>query len=358
MIDRRALIALTSTLPLAGRPFRLDLPDPRVDPLDTVGVQVLGISPDGTKLVCQREPDQLCFLDSRTGEVLIETEPLMEVAVLDQLTISWSPDGSHLAFSLRVGGSLQNSDIFIVNSSTGEINNLTAEGFETVVDSYRIDAEVYVDVYPVWADNDTVIFGRYQLPSRVDDDASASLMTLDVSSGDIDVWAEFEEEEIMYVAGEVRYLNDDRVVFLGVGLGQLREVVIAGDDGSIEFVDVGEVRYPALLATGGTHCLVSDVETYDTWLVPYDATEPMELLEDVLKIPSGTSLSAIPAFGPEPGTMVYAIRGNANQVYLWDGSRSQLLAELVGEASGLTCHWAADTVLISGTENSWVIPVK
>lgn len=87
MIDRRSLIALGTVLPVAGRSLRLDLPDALVHPLNTGGVRIISISPDGKTLVGIDNSDHLYFFKAGSNEFPVETNALPEVGVINPYSV-------------------------------------------------------------------------------------------------------------------------------------------------------------------------------------------------------------------------------------------------------------------------------
>lgn len=355
MIDRRALIALATTLPLTGKQFRQNTHGQNATSLDTNGVRVLGISPDGSTLVGQRESEQVCLLDSASGEMIFETEPTPELAWLDPQSFSWSPDGSHLAFSLDSDGFVQDSDIYVLNTSGGELLNATSEGFESVVDRARIDAEVHMDVYPVWLDNGTLLFFRRSNPQRPDD-ITVQLMHMTWPDVEIEPRVDLLDSGVTYLTGPARLLSDGRVV-MGVMIEienrGFPRIVVVEPDQNVSFMDTGELEFPNLVDANDTQCFVMDRARF--WLVPHDNASQVEPVHEKFGLDEADSIRSFPAFGPVPDSMVVVV-GDDFSVTLWEGGEVRKLATLPGNRYDFfRCCWVENVILVFTGSHAWII---
>lgn len=360
MLDRRTFIALSAALPLVGKGSRLDIPDPRIHEQNTGGAEIIGISPDGSTLVGKSESDQLCFFSVATGDLLVETDPYTEVAIMDPLSVAWSPDGSRIAFSLQAWRLLRDSDIFVVDVRTGAITNVTPEGHEQEAMSLLEVPDVSIDVSPVWLNNDTLLFARHQ---GIEDSATLDLMTLTLSDGQVATFVELAPANLRYITSRIWQNSDGSMIFGadGTGTNGLRYgVMTMSPDRELSNVDLGEIGHPQLIDVSETHILVSDAATFDYWYIPLDPAEPREKLWNRFEIPGDMSLLSTPALGPDPDTLVVVLKTSNDQsvVYLFEGAQSRQVAELRGEAGGLTCQWVGDTILVTGRDASWIVELE
>lgn len=67
--------------------------------VDVPGV-VLALSPDGTMAAGRVDREILAVWDVATFETIAHSEPLPDLGLLDQTSLTWSPDGTALAWSL------------------------------------------------------------------------------------------------------------------------------------------------------------------------------------------------------------------------------------------------------------------
>lgn len=352
MLTRRNLLALSAAAPFAHLPQRLDLPDPRVDALNTGDAQVLGISPDGATLICKVGKDRLCFIDAATRMVRIDTEPLERLLHLDPESISWSADSKQVAFSLQSWRFAVDSNIFVAHAETGEIDDLTKVEAEPE-DSRLMGAEGFsIDLYPTWIDEDTILFARHaNYPETY---WPVNLATASVSTGEISTWAELDSTEVQYISSPVTHLSDDRVICFVDYADRRRAIALIDREGEITEVNTDVVTAPMLLDANDTHCLVADQRAPGQYLIPYDASEETVSVHDLFGLAAGDPLRSYTAFGPEPGNLV-TVAHEHRALLVREDDKIRLAAELRGEGQPQYCHWVGNQVLVTGKAHSWII---
>lgn len=358
VIDRRSFLALGMAAPLTVPSLRLNLPDPRIDPLNTGGVLVLGISPDASLLVGTRERETLCILDATTREIVAESNPFPELRLLDEASMRWKPDGVHIAFSLMPWAQLRDSDIFTMNAETGDITNLTPEETTEEANSLLETSQANVDTNPLWLDNETLIFTRH--PFAENTEATVELMKLNLGSGRIEPWVDLAPANVMYALSPLWLRSDGSVVF-GIesrpNRTPVRGAIIVDADGSYRNVDVNGLGHISVIDVSDTHLVAHEPETFNYWYVPLDSDAEPEKLWERFALPGTFSMRSEVKLGPEPDTVMLVAENENDQLFLLqlDDSGTTEIAELYPEVQPTTVHWAGDSILVSGREDSWLI---
>lgn len=359
MFDRRSLIALGMSLPVAGTSLRLDVSDPRLDPINNQGVAVSGISPDSTMLVGTADRDRLVFLDISSHAVISTTEPMDAVALIDELSVAWSPDGSKFAFSLMAWRQAIDSDIFVVDVASGEVTNLTPEDSNIVAGSLLDDIDPRIDTCPVWLDDDTVLFARHtDLPEDV---PGCELATVSVSSGSTETFLDLAAHNILWLDSKIWQLSGGELV-LGVSYrdGDKRQgAIMISPDGEVTETELGIPSGIIIESVNDTHMIVSDVREYAWWYISLDNSEEPILLWEKFSKPEGLAQRSIPILGPEPDTMFVVLKTteDVDSAHLFENGAHEQLAQITGEGQSLTPHWASKLILVSGNPDSWLVPL-
>lgn len=357
MIDRRAFVALTASIPFASPLPRLDLPDPRHSALNTEGVRLLGISPDASVLVGTRNREQISFLDAETRFPISESEALPEVALIDESSVAWSPDGSKFAFSLNAWVVMRDSDIFVVDVFSGEVSNVTPEGHDREADSLLDMTDVQVDMYPVWLDDTTLLFARHENFPPDSGDMQTRLVSLNLETGEVQPCADLTAAGIRYVAGPMIQPADEWIIFTGDDAENEFHLFSAAPDGTIATIDTGELRTFRLVDANETHAVVIDPASFETWYVSLHTDEAMVPLWEHFELPESTAPMSNPVLGPEPHDLAVILRtqGENPSLYRFSDRESKELAQLVGDADAPVCHWAEDQILVTSRKDSWLV---
>lgn len=360
MLDRRSLIALGMSVPVAGRSHRLDLSDARVHPLDTGGVRVVGISPDASLLVGIRDQETICVLDATTREVVAESEATLAAPLLDSSSLSWSPDGSKIAFSTRSWSQYRDSDIFVIDIVSDEMRNLTPEEHEEDLHDLIEVPEANVDTNPLWLDDDKLVFARQRFAK--DEDIAVSLSTVSVSNAETDTWLDLTSAGIRTLNSPVWKISDGSLVF---GVDTVVEnalqynVMIVTPDKTHRFLDLDGLRRLQLLDVSDTHIYANEVEMFEFWYIPLDSMTPPEKIWETFTLPEKVNMRSWAALGRDSETIVVAVENEKNQVLVLqlDGSGITELAELYEADGSLTLHWVDGVILVTSQTDSWLVPL-
>ncbi|MGH2531505.1 MAG: hypothetical protein ACRDJW_04270 [Thermomicrobiales bacterium] len=166
-----AVVAVVAVLPAAvqeatppaaatAEQQQVEIPDARI----------LALSPDG-QLLAARTPaegraEHLCVYEVATlaGRACANLDQ-QRTALADE-SVVWSPDSTKLAFSEEAFRYLVDGDLWLMDAASGELTNLTDDGFEGGLPFFGDDDEqpetpIYVDVLPAWApDSQSITFSR------------------------------------------------------------------------------------------------------------------------------------------------------------------------------------------------------
>jgi Tol biopolymer transport system component len=136
------------------------------------------LSPDGTQLAGMDDDGHLCVW---VTETLVST-CVDEKLPIREATITWSPDGTAVAFALDAIRLVYESDIYVYELATGELVNLTDDGVEgDLLDS--LDSDPPADDVPVWSpDSREIAFARSFMGG--DADGSTTIMRIDRTGGE------------------------------------------------------------------------------------------------------------------------------------------------------------------------------
>jgi Tol biopolymer transport system component len=167
-----------------------------VDQLTVVSVTELDLLADTTNIYYYLTPDgeRLAHL-SRDGIGMYTTAgqqlSLIRIVkrigrIVDFEAMRWSPDSRHIVVTENFWQSLAEPDIYVIDTTTGEISNLT----DDQVDSLPIDEpdvswdDIYIDVIPHWVDGgECILFVRY---TRTGEDYNPpALMTIRPDGSDL-----------------------------------------------------------------------------------------------------------------------------------------------------------------------------
>jgi hypothetical protein len=135
---------------------------------------ILGISPDGKRLLALSD-DGLCSYDVET---LDRQACATFRAPIDRRNLSWSPDGTRIAFTEDSLIRLQESDIWVMDVRDGSLKNLTDDSAEGNILSQEPGTPV--DIAPSWSpDGKRLVFSRSYYPS----DARSTVLCSIASDG-------------------------------------------------------------------------------------------------------------------------------------------------------------------------------
>lgn len=227
--------------------------------VDVPGI-VLALSPDGTMAAGTIDREVLCVWDVATFETVARSEPLPELGVLDQTSLTWSPDGTTLAWSLDAPRQMRDSDIYLFDIATATITNLTDdepvdEDAASIMDALSTPGLVLdVDMFPSWsADGSHLFFTRS--PMGQDSPRETRLMQISRADGDATEVALLSGEEVFLVSGPMFPLDDGGVLYATWPPdidGPDHGVFLAAPDGEVTGVSSGALARstPAMVLLG------------------------------------------------------------------------------------------------------------
>ncbi len=154
--------------PQATKPIdvsSLEVIDRRIIKME--GKELLGLSPDGQWLAVYDESG-LCIYDVNTLAEKVcarKREPITSLSP----TIAWAPDSNYLAMTEDFTRLLVDGDIWVMAVDTGELQNLTDDGFDgdllkATFDGSRIPS---ADYCPTWSyDAKSIVFYRFEKDAK------------------------------------------------------------------------------------------------------------------------------------------------------------------------------------------------
>lgn len=175
----------------------------------------LTLSPDGTRIASVVEREMIAVWDATTFELITQSDPLQEIAILDDVSLTWSPQSDALAWSLNAARLLRDSDIYIFDVTSATITNLTPEDGEaedapSLLDSTGI--EFGVDMFPSWsATGDEILFARS--PFGNDAPRETHIMRISRDGGEATEIARLSRENVFLVSGPMTVFEDGSVLY-------------------------------------------------------------------------------------------------------------------------------------------------
>jgi dipeptidyl aminopeptidase/acylaminoacyl peptidase len=136
--------------------------------IELPGVRILSMSPDGASIAGVRPAvgyarGELCTFELVTLAERACTSVADLGSTLRLEDVTWSPDGSHLAFTANAFQTFKDGDLWLMDAATGEVTNLDDDGFQGSLPfgDDATDALVTVDVSPAFTpDGRSVSFSR------------------------------------------------------------------------------------------------------------------------------------------------------------------------------------------------------
>lgn len=149
--------------------------------------RLLELSPDGTMVAGINDDDLLCTFAVPSGDEIACTDVVDKDISVDFESIAWAPDSSTFTFSEPAFAYFIDSDIWRFDAQSGELTNLTDDGYAGKVPLFGedlTDKTVYLDVSPAWSpDGKTIAFSRSVIEPGSENQPS-ELWMLDVATGD------------------------------------------------------------------------------------------------------------------------------------------------------------------------------
>lgn len=125
------------------------------------GGAVLAPSPNGMRLAAANEA-ALCM-----HELATEAEPICvdlgaALVSLDGFRVAWSPDSTRLALTEDTLRYQQDSDLWLMDAASGELQNLTDDGLTgAIAQVWDEESDLLFDMAPAWSpDGQALIFSR------------------------------------------------------------------------------------------------------------------------------------------------------------------------------------------------------
>lgn len=138
---------------------RVELPDVRIVSMSPDGRSIAGVRP----AMDERAGSELCTFDVETLDQRACASLAGLGSPLRLEDVTWSPDGSKLAFTAHAFRTLMDGDLWLMDATTGQVSNLDDDGFEGEIPFLgdTTDGVVTVDVSPAFTpDGDSVTFSR------------------------------------------------------------------------------------------------------------------------------------------------------------------------------------------------------
>ena len=161
--------------------------------IDTGNRRVLSVAPDGSRAVVQGDGDQLCVIPLDNS---VEEHCTDQIHGIDRDHIAWSPDAKTVALTENSARFLVDSDIWTIGTETGDVRNLTDDGYDggLPLGSNRKGApdDLPVDVSPIFTtDGAAVVFAR---TGWFDSNRGTDLYRVSLAGGDAEKIAEFGDQ--------------------------------------------------------------------------------------------------------------------------------------------------------------------
>lgn len=185
---------------------------PAVGDLGVIDVQELDLpfgdaflSPNGERIATYAETELCVYAATGEQERCVDQE-----LRLDANSIRWNADGTRLVFTENFFVYFDEPDVWTLDAESGDLTNLTddgveASGLDVVTGGDETAADI--DLVPVWVDDETVRFLRWQ---RSEDESSVDVMEVSADGG--------EPENVGSLATQtapidIAYTADDRAAY-------------------------------------------------------------------------------------------------------------------------------------------------
>lgn len=253
------------------------------------------LAPDGRQFV-HSAVNSLCLYEATTEVRCVDLEAY-EVR-LDPETIRWSLDSRYIAFTEDFFRFLHDPDIWLWDTTTDTLNNLTDDGERRISLAESDDFEGDIDLLPTWlpdgSPTGTLTFLRY--PNRTDRDtvAQPEIYTISLDGNDLtqvgtlsveDNWAVYSMSafgnQLMYIYAAAKIDNPNNGIWLSDSDGSSSEQIVAAG-GEIYLHAAGAypsgtilVNNPASLRIGDfspetSAMQLADIETGKVFLIDSD----------------------------------------------------------------------------------------
>ena len=182
-------VALASLALIAGAPPTTPADDSTTQHVAIEGTRILALSPDGQSLVGHTS-SALCTYEVATLAERVCADLDGPGISIDDNSVVWAPDSGSVAFAETTFVTLVDGDLWTMDTTTGELANLTDDGFDGpwagpgAADNPP-STPVHADVLPTWApDGRSIAFSR---SSAVGGESTGNeIATVDVASGEVE----------------------------------------------------------------------------------------------------------------------------------------------------------------------------
>lgn len=186
-------------------------------PVEVDGAPI-ALSPDGTMIAGTGPDNDFCVWDVATLDPTCDGAA-EDVGGVITASVTWSPDSTAVAFSLDSPRLFIDSDVYVFETSTGTLENLTDDdpndtGADDIGFSGKNDTPVPIDLYPSWSpDSQSLVFARTMWSFGGDTVSGTTLMTIPRAGGDPEELLVLAPPEPMIVNGTMTWQDDDTILF-------------------------------------------------------------------------------------------------------------------------------------------------
>jgi dipeptidyl aminopeptidase/acylaminoacyl peptidase len=128
---------------------------------EMAGGPIFAPSPDGTRLAAGNEA-ALCIHDLTSEAEPVCVELGTAPASVDGFRVAWSPDSTRLAFTEDTLRYQQDSDLWLMDVASGDVQNLTDDGLAgPIAEVWDEASDLVFDTAPAWSpDGESLVFAR------------------------------------------------------------------------------------------------------------------------------------------------------------------------------------------------------
>jgi len=133
--------------------------------LDLPGAPFVSLAPDGSQFV-HRARNSLCLYSLSGEEQSCKSLVEQKIGAYDSDSVRWSPDSTKVAFSENYFTVFQDSDIWVLDTTTNTFTDITPAPNRDVIMGQNENPDLIftVDMFPEWsADSQSIYFVRYVL---------------------------------------------------------------------------------------------------------------------------------------------------------------------------------------------------